>query len=416
MEKQIHHATSAGYKIQPFSFTNRPKLKKTSLQNSVAIILQNRKDENGLNKLSILKTEYPDLPILLIAKKLDPEEIIMAFKMGANDVLITPFLSEKLILSLQQLSSLTPKDISFWNKAISYCNMLLKNSWKNLNRDQLALMEDSTHFQSTIFPIQSVINFESKKENLTPDVHVQFFGKLNIHISGKKIQNYPGKKTTSVLAYLLFNIKRRVNKEVLMDTFWPDSPPSCARNSLNGIIHHIRKIFQEDLNGKEFIVYSDGCYGINPDLTIEKDVDAFLASWQLGRNKFQTTGLETAVSKYQKAVELYQADFLEEFRYEEWTQLERENLKETYLVMMNGLCQHFYETGEINRTINLGRKMLQQDNCLEEIHRLLISCYEKLGMRDRAIRQFIKCKKALSEELEVNPSPSTMELFEKLRT
>lgn len=416
MEKQIHLATSSNFQIKPFSFTNRSKLRNAALQNSIAIILQSRKDENGLNKLSILKTEYPSLPILLIAKKLDPEEIIMAFKVGANDVLITPFPTEKLISSLHQLSNLKPNDISFWKKAINYCSMQLNFFWKNLHKKQLTLVDDSNHFQSTILPIPTVINFDQQKEQLTPDIHVQFFGKLNIHIVGKRIQNYPGKKTTSLLAYLLFHLKRRINKEVLMDTFWPDSPPTSARNSLNVIIHHIRKLFKKDLPDKEFIIYSDGCYSINPDLIIEKDVDAFSSYWHLGRNKFQTSGLEAAVNEYQKAAELYQADFLEEFRYEEWTQLERENFKETYLVMMNGLCQHFYSMGDLNQTINLGRKMLEQDNCLEEIHRLLISCYERLDMRDRAIRQFFKCKKALAEELEVPPSPSTMELYEKLRT
>ena len=59
--------------------------------------------------------------------------------------------------------------------------------------------------------------------------------------------------------------------------------------------------------------------------------------------------------------------------------------------------------------------MLEKDPCLENVHRKLILCYYKLGLRDKAIKQYYRCAKALKDELNIEPSTPTKELFDTIR-
>jgi DNA-binding SARP family transcriptional activator len=60
------------------------------------------------------------------------------------------------------------------------------------------------------------------------------------------------------------------------------------------------------------------------------------------------------------------------------------------------------------------RKILAKDPCIEENHPRLIICYQNLGMRDIAIRQFYLCEETLKKELSVRPSDYTRSLFQAL--
>lgn len=52
----------------------------------------------------------------------------------------------------------------------------------------------------------------------------------------------------------------------------------------------------------------------------------------------------------------------------------------------------------------------------EEAHRKLMRCYYALGLMDMAFKQFFKCKKILAEELELQPSQLTVDLFEQIQS
>jgi len=42
-------------------------------------------------------------------------------------------------------------------------------------------------------------------------------------------------------------------------------------------------------------------------------------------------------------------------------------------------------------------------------------CYYRVGKRDKALKQFKKCAEILQSELEVKPTRTTFELYEKIK-
>jgi DNA-binding SARP family transcriptional activator len=246
------------------------------------------------------------------------------------------------------------------------------------------------------------------------DLIARFFGSFDIYFKGAKLKKVPGRKVSSLLAYLLLHHRRPVHREVLMDLFWGDNTPSSARNSLNVAIHHIRRHFSRAFPEQEIILYKNENYIINPELDIITDVELFTSQWRKGRIVDSSQGLDAAVPAYNKAAGFYRGDFLEELRYDEWCAAERDNLLETYLFLLDRLSSYFLQDGCYAAAINLCKKALSKDPCLEDMHRRLIACYDRLDYRDLAIRQYYRCREILQKELGVEPSEETRMLFQSI--
>lgn len=106
---------------------------------------------------------------------------------------------------------------------------------------------------------------------------------------------------------------------------------------------------------------------------------------------------------------------MEEDIYENWNSLDRENLKEIYLVVLDRLSKYYSSDSKPLTAIKLCEVILQKDNCREDVHQRLMRCYYRLGLRDKAIKQFRKCKEILNAELEVEPTQTTMDLYQKIK-
>jgi len=116
---------------------------------------------------------------------------------------------------------------------------------------------------------------------------------------------------------------------------------------------------------------------------------------------------------FQRAADLYQGDFLVDLLYEEWTEAKRSSLQETYIVLLDRLSHFWMEQGDFHRATELSKKILSLDPCLENTHRLLMTCSHKIGQQNLVARQYMECLAALDKEFGVEPAAQTKELYKK---
>jgi DNA-binding SARP family transcriptional activator len=200
-----------------------------------------------------------------------------------------------------------------------------------------------------------------------------------------------------------------------MDVFWPKSMRESARNSLNVAIHGLRKRFQQLDPEKEYIVFSNECYSINPDMEIWTDVNEFCELWMRAQSVERNQGLEAAAEFYDRLASMYSGDFMSDELYEDWSTLERENLKEIFLVALEKISECRLQAGNLEETISICKTILERDSCREEIYRRLMCCYQKAGRRDRALSVYRQCVRSLKGELDVEPAAATVELYRKIK-
>lgn len=209
----------------------------------------------------------------------------------------------------------------------------------------------------------------------------------------------PSRKIESLLAYLALHPEEHA-REALAALFWGDSTDEQARGSLRFALHSLRKQL-----GAEAILADRETVQLNPAFSFWVDARE-MNNWRL------ETG--DSVSGLQSLVSLYRGDLLQDF-YDDWIFPLRDEYRHAYLdALLEGVA--FYRAqSEYLSAIEWAHKILRTDRANEQAHQHLMFCHAAAGNRNAALEQYELCKRALWDELSVEPSPETRALYESLR-
>lgn len=246
-------------------------------------------------------------------------------------------------------------------------------------------------------------------------LHVFCLGLFQVYLNGQIVVGWSSSKGKSIFKYLVTHKERPVAKEVLMDLFWRDASPESARRNLNWAIHSLRQALHKNQPGYSHVLFQNEYYLLNPDLRIWVDVCEFKEHLRKAYKLEENHEPALAMREFQAAEMLYQGDFLEEDRYEDWILSQRQSLQNDCLSLLERLSLYHYDQEEYDKCISTSRKMLALDPCWEEAHLRLMQCYLKQGYPYLAIRQYHLCVEKLKVELDVTPSPKTAALFNQIR-
>lgn len=399
----------------------------------VVVIAQHLQDtDGGLKLLAQFQARFPHIPTVFLAEAFEKQTILSALRFGARDILESPVEAEALSRSINRLLEIygpVPDTVQLESKPRlsakfkTWLSMISGELKRGLiNRTSENRMARCVNTLGMAAPEATPQGRQQTRKPRSvpepadlPDLDFRFFGKFQVRVQDRPIIRWPNRKGRMLLAYLAYNRNRRICKDILMDLFWPKVSPQSARNSLNVAIHSIRSSYARIDPYHEYIIYSDDCYCLNPQLRIRVDVDEFHKHWKKARFLADREGSARAIGELEKAAAVYGGDFMEEDLYEDWTVSERENLREIYLEILENLSRLYSMDGKPEVAIDLCHSILDRDNCREEVHRRLMLCYHRTGKRGRAIKQFHKCSKILKVELEVNPSRETSDMYEKIK-
>jgi DNA-binding SARP family transcriptional activator len=243
---------------------------------------------------------------------------------------------------------------------------------------------------------------------------VQLLGRLTVRLDDVAVAAWASGRGRSLFKYLVTHRDPWPRREQLMDAFWPEAAPAAARNSLNVAVHGLRRAFR-DLATGPVVVLEDGSYRLGPQLRLWLDVDEF-AHHVAGGRRLEAAGVPAgAAAEYERALALYQGDFLADDPYEEWPALTREHLLLDYLDVLDRLGAIWFDQHQYGASVALARLLVERDPCREDGHRRLMRCYTRQGQPHLALRQFQACAAALDRDLGVDPDPATVALAEQIR-
>jgi DNA-binding SARP family transcriptional activator len=243
---------------------------------------------------------------------------------------------------------------------------------------------------------------------------VHLLGPLKVRLDDLAVADWPSGRGRALFKYLVTHRDPWPRREALMDVFWPDAPPAAARNSLNVAVHGLRRALRAGADGP-VVVLEDGAYRLDERVRLWLDVDEFELAAAAGRRLEAAGDVDGAVAVYERAVALYQGDFLADDPYEEWAGLTREQLLLTYLDVLDRLSACYFGQHQYGACVAMCRLLVARDPCREDAHRRLMRCYSRQGQPYLALRQYQACADALSRELLVDPEPATTELARQLR-
>jgi DNA-binding SARP family transcriptional activator len=250
-----------------------------------------------------------------------------------------------------------------------------------------------------------------------PDHHlltVHLLGPLKVRLDDLAVDDWPSGRGRALFKYLVTHRDPWPRREVLMEAFWPDATPAAARNSLNVAVHGLRRAFRAHAE-LPVVVLEGGAYRLGPGLRLWLDVDEFERHQAAGRRLEAAGEPAAAAAEYERALALYQGDFLADDPYEEWPVLTREQLLLSYLEVLDRLSGLYFGRHEYGACVALCRQLVHRDPCREDAHRRLMRCYARQGQPHLALRQYQACAEALRRELGLDPDPATAAVARQVR-
>lgn len=230
-------------------------------------------------------------------------------------------------------------------------------------------------------------------------LQLQLLGSFNLKDERGSLR-LPTRKIESLLAFLALHPEPH-SREKLAALFWGDSSDAQARGSLRKALTFLRKHLSD-----EVLLADRETVQLNPEFPLSVDVREF--------RQAADHRPPTAPSALSSAVALYRGDLLLDF-YDDWIPPERERLRAIYLELLLQGVETFRAASEYDHAIDWAQMILATDPANERAHQHLMFCNGATGNRQAALEQFEKCKRALREELGVEPSAETNELHTWLK-
>jgi len=211
----------------------------------------------------------------------------------------------------------------------------------------------------------------------------------------------------SLLAYLVMHRHSPQLRQQLAFLFWPDISEAQARANLRKTIYDLRKLLP---NLDHFVQIEDQFLQWRNSAATTLDVDLFAAG--LTRAE-QANHQEVARAALEQAIALYTGDLLPAC-YDDWLLPERERLRQDYVRALEQLSSLLEQQREFSLALAYAQRLLRNDSLHESAYRLVMRLHVLNGDRATALRIYHTCVTRLQQELGVEPSPETEQLYQRL--
>jgi DNA-binding SARP family transcriptional activator len=222
--------------------------------------------------------------------------------------------------------------------------------------------------------------------------------------------NLWGRKVAErVVRLLLVRGGELVPEDELLAAFWPERPLDSARRGLQTAISSARAVL--DLPWEETrLRAAERAYALDVRDGDRFDARAFESA---ARRALTIKGAER-IAALEAATRMWTGEPLPEERYSDWAASWRERLISLHADVLGSLAAAHGEAGEHAAAVRAARTLVDLDPLDEHAQRLLIRGYAAAGQRGAALRQFLECRRALVEDLGIEPAAETLALQRRI--
>ena len=222
------------------------------------------------------------------------------------------------------------------------------------------------------------------------------------------------RRSRDIFCFIASSRHRRVEKDVLIDTFWGDEDFETVEKNFHPTISHIRKALNADQAFKQnFIVFRDGAYQLNPELEYSIDTEEFESLIGLAEQERKKENATAMHECLERAVELYRGEFMTG-AYDNWAVERREYFTEQHVSILGDLARISFDKGDWPGSLRYAREILITDPFREDTHRLVMKVHAAEGKVASVKKQYEHLKDLLMEELGVDPAPETVSTYRDL--
>jgi predicted ATPase/DNA-binding SARP family transcriptional activator len=248
---------------------------------------------------------------------------------------------------------------------------------------------------------------------MSHELRLTLLGECRIELDGNPVAGLALAKARALLCYLAVAGRPQLRNAVT-DLLWGELNEADARRNLRVVLTKLRDaVGGYVLATRSELVFNRSLPHVIDAATFEQGAQRLLASSQA------PTPDDTIVLEQRFA--LYTGDFMRGLEvhnapaFEEWLRTQREHLLRLALQVGERLADHYETTGQDSEGIAACRRLIELEPWQEGAHRRLILLLARSGQPEAALRQFDLCRRALADELGIEPDAATHALAERIR-
>jgi DNA-binding SARP family transcriptional activator len=207
-----------------------------------------------------------------------------------------------------------------------------------------------------------------------------------------------------LIAYLLLNRDRPLERTEVAFTLWPDSSDAQALTNLRRELHALRRALPD---ADQLLAVERRTIRWLPDGPFHLDVAAF----EDAVNHAQQGGVDSL----RAAVAMYRGDLLPGV-YDDWIEPHRDRLRATMIKTLDALATGLEERREYRAAMEQLSRLVAIDPLAESRYQALMRVAALVGDRTAGLRAYHACVSALRDELGVEPSQETLNAYQRLVT
>jgi len=243
----------------------------------------------------------------------------------------------------------------------------------------------------------------------TPAVRLALFGAPQLRIDARVLpaSAWRTQRAFQMLVYLALN-PRGVEREVLIDRFWPGRQAAAGRRNLHPTLSYIRSVLPRAPVAP--ILREGGRYALNTAYPMTCD------HWDLDRAADEARRTRDSAEKraaLEHAVEIASGPFLDGF-YADWADELRARDHDRMEKLLLELGAQCLSVDDFESALIHFRRALELDAYREGTCLAVMECQIRLGNRRAAMVEYERLKTALRTELRVDPLPETEEAVRRL--
>jgi len=221
-------------------------------------------------------------------------------------------------------------------------------------------------------------------------LEIRLLGGFSVSIDGAEVasERWPSLRSAQLVQLLSLAPQRRLTRDRVVDTLWPQLEPDAGAANLRKAVHHARQALGRHdgvvLHGGEVLLWMQGSFAVDVD-RFEQLAQAALAS-----------GAREACAQ---AADAYAGDLLPGSAYEAWAEPARERLHVRFMALLRASAQW--------------ERLARLEPTDEPAHRELMAREFAAGNRAAAVRWYAHLREALERELGVAPDRDTEAVYEQ---
>ncbi len=241
-------------------------------------------------------------------------------------------------------------------------------------------------------------------------LEIQLLGNFTFRYNDSPLQRVNTPRIQTLLIYLLLHRSTPQPRSYLAYLLWPDSTEIQARTNLRNLFHSVRNVLPA---ADDFLQADSQTLQWWANAPCGLDVEDF----ETAIHQAKTASLQKdplgCLAALEHAISLYQGDLVPSC-YMDWIMPERERLRQLYLKNLDWLIRLSENQQDYHAAIGYANNLLIYDPLQEANYRKLMRLYAMHGDRAGVERVYQACSHQLRQELKVQPSLATRQVYERL--